>query len=130
MCGGPRYGGELVTKKGRVYKFDSVECLAAFYLTEQVPPEEVASLWVVVFDKPGKLIPAEEAIYLHSPNLRSPMGLNLSAYDSQEVADKLQLNYAGEFLTWEEVLELVKKEWLSNGGRPPHQLSPSDLSNN
>ena len=103
-----RFGAELVTKKGKVYKFDSIECLAGFLLDGQVPPEEVHSLWVTDFARPGTLIRAEDALYLHGENVRSPMGMNLAAFTDRAGLDAVRERIGGEVLGWDEVLELVK----------------------
>ncbi len=103
-----RFGAELVTKKGKVYKFDSIECLAGFLLDGQVSPEEVHSLWVTDFARPGTLIRAEDALYLHGENVRSPMGMNLAAFADRAGLDAVRERTGGEVLGWDEVLDLVK----------------------
>lgn len=109
-----RYGAELVTKKGKMYKYDSVECLAAEYLKETIPHAEIHSMWVADFNTPGKLINAREAIYFRSPQLHSPMGLNITALANRQMAENVKNMFPGEFLSWEEVLKIVDQEWLQN----------------
>ncbi|SNZ08636.1 copper chaperone NosL [Persephonella hydrogeniphila] len=106
----PRYGSELLLKTGKAYKFDSIECLAAFYI-ENKDKLDIHSLWVPDF-LTKKFIRAENAIYLHSKDLPSPMGLNLSAFETREELEKVRAKYSGEILNWQQVLELVKKEWI------------------
>jgi len=106
----PRYGSELLLKTGKAYKFDSIECLSAFYLKNK-NKLEIHSLWVPDF-LTKKFIKAETAVYLHSKDLPSPMGLNLSAFKTKEELEKVKAKYGGEILDWKQVLELVKKEWL------------------
>ena len=99
-----RYGAELVTKKGKVFKFDSAECLAA-YLKEQ--PKTEAELWLVTdFEKPGQFINASEAIFMQSENQPSPMGLNLTAFGDQDRAAAVAQEKNGQLLTWTDVLQL------------------------
>lgn len=111
-----QYGAVLVTKKGKVYKYDSVECMAAVYFLRQIPHEEIHSLWTARFEEPGKLIEVSEAVYLHSPNLRSPMGLNVSAYSARAFAEQMQARYGGDIIDWKNVLHLVEVEWLPRWG--------------
>jgi copper chaperone NosL len=111
-----QYGAVLVTDKGKVYKFDAVECMGAFYIEERVPRGSVHSLWTVDFEHPGELISVEDAIYLYSPNLSSPMGLNVSAYSSKEFAMTMQEQYDGEIIEWNNVLDLVEMIWLPQWG--------------
>ena len=61
----PRFGSELLTIKGKVYKFDAIECLAKFTLDESVAPPEVHSLWVPAIDADNVFIEAKNAIFLH-----------------------------------------------------------------
>ncbi len=111
-----QYGAVLVTQKGKVYKYDSVECMAAAYLQQHLPHEEIHSLWTVRFDEPGTLIRATDAVFLHSPNLRSPMGLNVSAYSTRAFAEQTQARYGGDLIDWKNVLHLVEGEWLPRWG--------------
>jgi copper chaperone NosL len=106
-----RYGTELITRKGRAYMFDSVECMANFYLKQD--PAEVASMWVTDFRNPGQLLPLAHATFLRSPDLRSPMGMNLTAFGEGAEPSSLLAEYGGEILDWEGVLNVVR-----NAGRP------------
>ncbi|NPA54029.1 MAG: hypothetical protein GXO21_05110 [Aquificae bacterium] len=106
----PRYGSELLLKTGKPYKFDSIECLAAFYIEnkEKLP---IVYLWVPDF-LTKTFIEAPKAYYLHSKNLPSPMSLNISAHKTKENLEKVKSKYGGEELDWQGVLNLVKKEWI------------------
>jgi copper chaperone NosL len=111
------FGSQVLNKQGRSFKFDSVECMAAFDLTEE--QMEVHSKWVPDFLNRDTWLPAEEASYLHSETLRSPMGMYLSAYSSREDAERMKEEYGGSILSYEEVRSLVRQEWLS-GNRNNH----------
>lgn len=111
-----QYGAVLVTKKAKVYKYDSVECMAAVYLQRHILHEEIHSLWTASFDEPGTLIRATDAVFLHSSNLRSPMGLNVSAYSGRAFAEQMQARYGGDLIDWKNVLYLVEVEWLPRWG--------------
>jgi len=104
------FASELKTKKGKVYKFDSIECLVAFYLSGYVPEKDVLAMWVSDY-KNKKLIRAETAYYLVSPNIRSPMGLNIAAFEKKEDLEDAVRIFRGEVLTWQGVLDYVAKKW-------------------
>jgi len=114
MISDPRYGAEIVTEKGKVYKFDSIECMPAYLTQFQFTAENIHSFWVVDFNNPQTLINAQKAVYLHSKNLRSPMGLNLTAVMNQEAAHNLQDMYQGQIVTWAEVQQIVRENWINN----------------
>jgi len=112
-----QFGAVLVTSRGRSEKFDAVECMGAFILDGNIDKENIHSLWTTDFENPGTLIDVTEALYLRSPNLTSPMGLNVSAYSSEEFAKEMLERYDGELITWNNILDLVERVWLQQWGR-------------
>jgi len=103
-----RFASQLVTDRGRGYVFDSVECMAEFLAAgEEVPEERVRALWVTDFNEPGRWLPVGRAHFLRSEELRSPMGLNLTAYGEENDALAHRAEYGGELLDWEGVRALV-----------------------
>lgn len=112
-----QFGAVLVTSRGRSEKFDAVECMGAFILDGNINEENIHALWTTDFENPGTLIDATEAFYLHSPNLTSPMGLNVSAYSSNQFANEMLRRYEGEIIDWDRVMDLVERIWLPRWGR-------------
>jgi len=107
-----RYGGELLTDKGKPYKFDSIECMAAYILKKKEGSENIQSLWTIDFNEPEKFIAARQSWYLKSDSLKSPMGLNLSSYKNQSGVQLAQNLHKGDVVRWQEVKDVVQKEWL------------------
>jgi copper chaperone NosL len=103
-----KFGSEIVTKKGKVYKFDAAECMVRFVKQGKVTDEDIESRLVTDASKPGQFINAYKAIYLISENFPSPMGANLSAYGSKTDAEKFQKDFSGELKTWDEILVKFK----------------------
>lgn len=112
------FGSQIVNNQGRAYKFDSVECMAAFAIANQ--GENVHSKWVPNFSNPNEWLLAEDAVYLHSETLRSPMGLFMSAYADRASAEEMKKEYGGEIIDFNTVKEVVKNEWLSDDA--DHQM--------
>ncbi|HET9441019.1 MAG TPA: nitrous oxide reductase accessory protein NosL [Longimicrobiales bacterium] len=101
-----RYGTELVTDKGKVHKFDSIECMASFYTQEKL---QGAELYVTPYNAPGTLVKVDDALILHSEQLPSPMGGNLTAFTGKS-AEELAQQYGGAVISqWTQVLELVQE---------------------
>lgn len=107
------FGSQILNNQGRAYKFDSVECMAAYHITEG--EENIHSKWVPDFLNRDEWLNAEDAVYLHSETLRSPMGLYLSAYSSRQSAEEMRDEYGGEIIDYSRVKEIVDAEWLQNG---------------
>jgi len=100
-----KFGAEIVTKKGKVYKFDDVNCMITFYNSGYEPKENIEHDLVIDFGDPGKLMKAESALYIHSPEIRSPMLSQVAAFSSQVQLDNHNKEWNGKVMTWEEVVE-------------------------
>jgi copper chaperone NosL len=93
-----QYAAEAVTDKGRVYKFDAIECMVNYTLNN--PETEMAFLLVNHFTQPGELISVDKSTFLISKNMPSPMGAFLSAYPSPALAAKMQKEKEGTLYNW------------------------------
>jgi len=98
-----QHAAQIVTDKGKAYKFDAIECMLNFLKeNEDITPE----LYLVAdFMNPGQLIDATKATYLISKNIPSPMGAYLSAFQTKEAADKTKMKYQGKLYSWQEILD-------------------------
>ena len=103
----PRFAAELVTRTGKVYAFDDAGCLATFTVTGPVSPERVQSAWVTDFRHPGTLIPAQDAAFLRTEQVRTPMGSNLLAVP-RAAGDSLKAALGGALLDWSQVLAAAR----------------------
>jgi copper chaperone NosL len=92
-----RFGGEAITKKGRIRKFDSVHCLLAYYKQER---NEVKEVYLSDFLRPGHLIRAEEALFLRTEGVNDPMGPGIAVSGDREGLQKLRVTKGGEWLDW------------------------------
>ena len=111
-----RFASQLVTDRGRHYVFDSIECMAEFLNQDEgVEEDRVRHLWVTDFPDPGNWTLVADAHFLRSDELRSPMGLNLSAYSRLESAEDAQGAFGGDILSWNEVRELVRGAGVVHG---------------
>jgi copper chaperone NosL len=97
-----KYGAEMITSKGKVYKFDSAECLANFVKHEEAGKDAKLML-VTDVAPPHSLIDAQSAMYLHSLQLPSPMGAFISAFSHADSLKKWRTTYPGDQWTWDEV---------------------------
>ncbi|MFP5470256.1 MAG: nitrous oxide reductase accessory protein NosL [Bacteroidia bacterium] len=101
-----RYGSELLTKKGKAYKFDSIECLI-HYLNGEVEEQHVHSVLITDYSSPEKLIDAKNAHYIISENMPSPMGANLTGFADEKIVKEYQEKNTGDVLTWEEASKRI-----------------------
>lgn len=103
----PRYATQIVTKTGKVYKFDSIECMVAFRIEGTVAEDDIHSAWVSDYANPGTWLRADEARYLQSALLRSPMGLNLSAFKTLDALEDMRQEANGIEVRYQDLPGIV-----------------------
>lgn len=103
-----RFGGELVTKKGKIYKFDDVNCLMTFYHAGEVSQEDFSHKLVVDYSQPEKLIEADKAFYLKSDTIQTPMASHVAAFEKEETMKATRKQLKGVYLVWGELVTQFK----------------------
>jgi copper chaperone NosL len=98
-----KFGAEILTTKGKVYKFDDVNCMLNFYNSGEVPPENMQEVLIIDFSQPEKLIDARNALYVKSESIKSPMASNIAAFGSNDDMKKLNADWNGIQLSWGEL---------------------------
>ncbi len=80
------FAAELITQKGRIFKFDDITCLIKY--TKENPDKDVKGHYVHYYLGNNELIPAETAHYIKGGTLRSPMAGNIAAFKTEEEANE------------------------------------------
>ena len=104
-----RYGSEIVTDKGKIFKFDEVGCMIEYAMVKNFIGDANQKFLVTDFAAPGNFIDAANAFYVQNENFRSPMGLNVMAFESEISRQKSVAESNGSLLNWVDVIEIVKK---------------------
>lgn len=103
-----KFGAELVTAKGKIYKFDDVNCMVNFINSDYLAGETLVHKLIVDYSQPEKLIPAEEAFYLKSDEIRSPMASQVAAFETEEIMLDYKPKLKGIYLGWGELITQFK----------------------
>lgn len=98
------HASQVVTKKGKQYKYDAIECMVNDILEKNNEPE-LAVIQVANYSKPGEMIKTAEAYFFISEAVKSPMGANLSAVTTKETGEKIISEYGGTLISWDELKE-------------------------
>ncbi len=106
-----QHSAQYVTKKGKQFKFDAVECLIHKLENPEIVETELAHLLVADYNSPGVMIKANDSYYIISKAIKSPMGAYLSAFSSKEMAQNTINDNGGELFTWKQIkTKLAKKK--------------------
>lgn len=117
-----RFVTQVVTTKGKAYKFDSIECMVDFLATDALAADEIHSAWVTDYNEPGKWIKAEEARYLQSVNIRSPMGANLAAFSSLQDLEDAKVSANGLERRYEDLPGVLRDGGFSSDHSHEHMF--------
>lgn len=98
-----RFGAELVTKKGKAYKFDDTHCLLSFLQTKAVEQKDIADLYFTDFSGAHALINANQALLLKSEMFQSPMNGHLAAFSVEDSMKKMAAQYQAAPITWDQL---------------------------
>jgi copper chaperone NosL len=98
-----KFGAEIVTTKGKIYKFDDVNCMLSFHNSGEVEGEDLNNVLIVDFSKPEKLIDAKNALYVKSELIKSPMASSIAAFASNNELQQMNETWKGMILSWAEL---------------------------
>ncbi len=95
------FAAELITSKGRVYKFDDLQCMRD-YVQSNVGLSP-AQFYVADYQKENELIEATTAWYVQSEEIRSPMGGHTAAFADKAAAEQLAAAHQVSIKNWNEI---------------------------
>lgn len=98
-----RFGAEVLTKKGKIFKFDDTHCLNSFLKSSSIDKNNIASIWMLDFPGTGKFTEASRCYYLKSDEFHSPMGGNIAAFSNPDTMEAAKKNLQATTLNWNEV---------------------------
>ena len=106
----PKFGAEIVTKKGRVHKFDDVHCLALFLERRGVELSDIHKTLFVDYNNSNDFVEVKHAEFVISSSLKSPMGGNAAAFKDKASAEKKSSELEGSKVTnWSTLYNVLIK---------------------
>jgi copper chaperone NosL len=71
-----------------------------------VRPGDFTVILVADYSPPGKMLQAEQTVFLQDDHISSPMGAHLAAFPTKETARKYQASAHGRIIDWNDLLML------------------------
>ncbi len=100
-----RFGAELITTKGKVYKFDDMHCILAYLHSGAVEQTAIKDIYLVDFSDPHQLQKADKTFLLQSDELRSPMNGNIAAFSNEDSMKKALAQFKGNTTAWSQLVK-------------------------
>ena len=91
-----RFGGELISPTGKVFKFDDIICLKNFMASQKESIKSNSLIYVTDFCGDHKLLNIDKAIMLQSSALNCPMNGHIAAFSSKDSLIQVTITYPGK----------------------------------
>lgn len=98
-----RFGAEIVSDKGKIFKFDDSRCIVGFLNEGKIKKEEAEEIYFSNYYKPHQLLALEEVTFYQSPALKSPMNGNIAALNHKDSLESILKNFLGNEISWEDM---------------------------
>lgn len=96
-----KYASELITEKGRVYKFDDASCMIKFAKSNTTVP--YSGFYINDYLTENKFIPVEKGFLLIGGKINAPMGGKVVSFSTNKDAKTFQLKLNATPATWKEI---------------------------
>jgi copper chaperone NosL len=97
----PKYGAEVISDKGRIYKFDATECMVNYLHENETGNFQKLA---IAYDDPGQLHPVDSLFFIIHKDYQSPMGANLAAFQDRAAVKSAD----SQFLQWTDVMKKLQ----------------------
>jgi copper chaperone NosL len=97
-----KYGAEVITQKGRVYKFDDIMCMVNY--CKENANTKMEAFYVNDFAQDNNLIPAETAFFLSGGDIQSPMHGGIIAFSKEKDAIEFGTKLNAKPIDWNTII--------------------------
>ncbi|OJY79623.1 MAG: hypothetical protein BGP13_18900 [Sphingobacteriales bacterium 40-81] len=98
-----KYAAEIVTQKGKVYKFDDITCLVSFVKDKAVDEKDIQQIYLSDFSAPHSLVKSGEAFYLKGGTIHAPMNGDVAAFANRDSLTKMVSELGAAEVSWQQV---------------------------
>ena len=103
----PKFGGEIITKKGRIYKFDDVHCLVEFLKAKTIKESDIAQTVFINYENGKDWVEAGKTTFVVAESMNSPMNSNAAAFASEAAAQQIAKQTGGKIVSWNDLRETL-----------------------
>ncbi|MDP3682174.1 MAG: nitrous oxide reductase accessory protein NosL [Flavobacterium sp.] len=97
-----KYAAEVISEKGRVFKFDDIMCM--IHYGKENANTKMAAHYVNDYTQDNVLIPAKTAFFLSEGTIQSPMRGGIIAFSSENEAKEFGIKLKAKPVTWGAVI--------------------------
>ena len=98
-----KFGAEVITTKGRIYKFDDMHCMINYHKENNTT--QIQSFFIHDYNQDNTLIAAESAYYVKGGEINSPMRGNIIAVQTVEEATQMAEKFKANPISCIEIIK-------------------------
>lgn len=91
-----KFGAEVITKKGKIFKYDELHCLLSEISEDGIDLENLKDIYFTDFSDHHGLIVSKAGFYLKSDGIKGPMGGDVAAFASHDTLQVYMNQLGGE----------------------------------
>lgn len=95
-----KFSSELITDKGRIYKFDDLQCLLSYKKEKSI---STATYFVADYFNPRNFVKTDKAFFVSGEKVQSPMNGNIAGFAKKEDAEKFASEKSGILTDWGQI---------------------------
>jgi copper chaperone NosL len=99
-----KFGAEVITTKGKIFKYDELHCLRSEIEEGGLEMINIKDIYFTDFCDDHKLIKSENSFYLKSSEINAPMGGDIATFSKPESLKTYQKQLGGEEVTWNQII--------------------------
>lgn len=96
----PRFGAEVITMKGKIFKYDDLGCLLSQIKEGELKKADIRQIYSADFADKNTLTPIEKCHLLESEELHSPMGSNIATFTNADSLKSFAIRNSGKEIDW------------------------------
>jgi copper chaperone NosL len=102
-----KFGSELVTKKGKVYKFDDLGCMVRLMKSGTIDESSLSHILVANFEKENDLLDVNTCLFVTGEDVKSPMNFNIAAFANTDSGKNFGSQNGRKILDWKTIYERI-----------------------
>lgn len=103
-----KFGSQIITKKGKLYKFDDIGCMIRLLKSGTFDSNTIKTMVVADYNHPNAFIPVDQSIFVLGPEIKSPMNFNLAAYNNESDARKYSEKTTSKNFNWNAIYQKIE----------------------
>lgn len=98
-----RYASEILSTKGKSFKFDDVHCLQAFTKSNMIEKELVKDIYVSDFTGSHDLLNVKQALFIKGGSIHSPMNGDVIAFSHPDSLKNAAARFGAAAISWQQL---------------------------